>query len=89
MIKRKSVSRKVLVCVEANCDVCKKPVRLECDSDLNGIQQINADINDVTGRHFVHNFGYGTEHDCKILDLTLCDLCIFDMFSKIGRITES
>lgn len=89
MIKRKTVSRKVLVCTEATCDVCKKNVRLECDSDLNGITQINTDLNDVTGRHFVHNFGYGTIHDSKVLDLTLCDLCIFDMFSKIGRINEN
>lgn len=86
-IERKKIT--TLVCVEAVCDKCKIQVRLESDSDLSEkVVLESCDISKTPGRHFVHNFGYGTENDSKKIELTLCDNCIMETFSKYINIED-
>ena len=83
MLKIESKRITTLVCVEAICDKCKVKVRLESDSDVCKKVILSAiDISKIPGRHFVRNFGYGTENDSKKIEITLCDNCIMETFSK-------
>jgi hypothetical protein len=83
MIKVENRKITTLVCVEAICDRCKSQVRLESDSNISPKVSLDSiDISKIPGRHFVHNFGYGTENDSKKIEITLCDNCIMNVFAE-------
>jgi hypothetical protein len=85
MIKIENKRKNVNVCTEAYCDSCSEKVRLERDSDIDSQLLDNQyfDLSLIPGRHIVHNFGYGTELDGKVLEITLCDPCLNEFFKKI------
>lgn len=70
---------------KVTCDKCGCAVRLERDSDIDYSLVFHSSMMDAPGRHFVHNYGYGTEHDLHTLNVTLCDNCIADVLGVYGN----
>lgn len=77
------------VCVKAICDKCAVSVRLESDSNIpSDVVTETRDMKRTPGRHFMHVFGYGTENDSSKLNITLCDNCIAEIFTKYVKIED-